>query len=114
MSVFDNIKTVAKERGLSLQVTAERAGLSKNAIYQYKNGKNPSLETLTKIADVLNVSTNRLINNSDDKTIQPNVETDNSIEGIKKRLVSYGGHPVTDHDAKLIKQYLDTLYEGRE
>lgn len=60
MTIFDNIKTASKMRGYSLQTTAERAGLSKNAIYQYNNGKNPSYATLEKIAQALSVSVSDL------------------------------------------------------
>jgi transcriptional regulator with XRE-family HTH domain len=61
MTVFDNIKKFSKKRGYSLQTTAEKSGLSKNAIYQYNHGKNPSLETLAKIAKVLGVSIDDLL-----------------------------------------------------
>lgn len=60
MSAFDNIKKYSNLRGLSLQEVAIKAGLSKNMIYQYKN-INPKLETLQKIAKVLSVSTDCLL-----------------------------------------------------
>lgn len=66
MTVFENIKKISKKRGLSLQDVAIKSGLSKNMIYQYKNGAKttegvkrraikPSDETLKRIGDTLNV-----------------------------------------------------------
>lgn len=46
MTLFDNIKKYSKQRGYNLQTTAEKAGLSKNAIYGYNHGKQPSIVTL--------------------------------------------------------------------
>lgn len=45
MTAFDNIKRIAKKRGMSLQTVAEKAGLSRNLIYQY-NGKPSQLSRL--------------------------------------------------------------------
>ena len=50
MALFDNIKKYSKLRGYNLQTTAEKAGLSKNAIYGYNHGKQPSVETLKSFA----------------------------------------------------------------
>lgn len=69
MSIYENIKKIAKRRGMNLQEVAVKSGLSKNMIYQYRlgygkcrgrNGKDihPSYETLEKIADVLGTTRN--------------------------------------------------------
>lgn len=118
MTPFERVKEISDKRGLSLQKVATDAGLGINAVYRWKK-QTPTSTSISKVAKVLNVSTDYLLGNTDE--IIPNKKgstdpepMDNSIEGIKKRLVSYDGSPVTDHDAKLIKQYLDTLFEGRE
>lgn len=64
MTTFERIKKYAKIRGMSLQKVAIEAGLSKNMIYQYKDGTNPSMKTLHKIAEVLHVEPNDLLSSS--------------------------------------------------
>lgn len=54
MAIFDNIKNVAKDRGLSLNEVNNLAGLGKNTIYSWKS-KAPSINNISKVAKVLNV-----------------------------------------------------------
>lgn len=54
--VYKRIHTMAQEKGLSLQKLAEKAGVSTNLIYSWKNKKNPSKTSLKKVAKVLNTT----------------------------------------------------------
>ncbi|QIL49897.1 helix-turn-helix transcriptional regulator [Weissella coleopterorum] len=114
---FERIKKISRDKGMSLSQLNKKANMKDNVIYSWKS-KEPSATAIKKVADVLGVSVDYLLGNADEmlpnKEGTTNEPVDNSIEGIKARLVSYDGSPVTDHDAKLIKQYLDTLFEGRE
>ncbi|CAK1245424.1 Transcriptional regulator [Fructobacillus evanidus] len=65
MTVFDRTKKISKLRGFSLQKTAEKAGLSQNAIYNWKT-KEPSNVSLKAVASVLGVSTDYLTGKTDD------------------------------------------------
>ncbi|WP_027699787.1 helix-turn-helix domain-containing protein [Weissella oryzae] len=123
MTTFERIKKISKEQGYSsLRVLSEKAGLGTNAIYQWKN-KIPRTDNLQAVADILNVSVDYLLGNTDEKTPQ-STKTEESQEidldvltdtdNIKKRLISFGGKPVTEHDAKVISQFLKTYYEGRD
>lgn len=100
MTAFDNIKKYATIRGYSLQEVAEKAGLSKNMIYQYKK-VNPKLETLKKIANVLNVSTNDLIeyksNHSQEQTVDIN---DDDV------IFTYEGRKIPKEDLEMIKRFM--------
>lgn len=115
MTIFERVIELAKQKNLSLREIESKAGIAEKALYKWKT-YNPRVENVQKVADVLGVSVDYLLGNTDDKKTST-VEsegTKNTIEDIKKNLVSYDGRPVTDHDAKLIKQYLDTLFEGRD
>jgi len=76
MTVYERIKDISKKRGMSLQTVAKAAGLSQNMIYQYKN-VNPKMDTLKTLADVLGVSTDYLLGNTDD--MHANKKSDNVI-----------------------------------
>lgn len=68
MTLFERTKKASNERGLSLQQVAEKAGLSKNTIYKWKdNQQNPRFVTVKAVAEVLNVSVDYLLGNTDNK-----------------------------------------------
>lgn len=95
MTAYDNIKKYAKLRGMSLQEVAEKSGLSKNMLYQYKH-MNPKIGTLTKIAETLNVSKDDLLG-GDSKTADL---ADDST------LFTYQGKPIDDEDKEIIRRLL--------
>jgi transcriptional regulator with XRE-family HTH domain len=59
-----NIKKLRSEKGYSLEKVARLADLSLNTVIRIESGvnKNPTIETLTKIAKALNVGVDDLIN----------------------------------------------------
>ena len=101
MTTFERIKKYAKLRGLSLQKVALAAGLSKNMIYQYKDGTNPSMKTLNKIADVLHVEPNDLLSDTTNKenTAQADLDDDDTI-------FTFQGRPIPPEDLKIIRRLL--------
>ena len=101
MTTFERIKKYAKFRGLSLQKVALAAGLSKNMIYQYKDGTNPSMKTLNKIADVLHVEPNDLLSDTTNKenTAQADLDDDDTI-------FTFQGKPIPPEDLKIIRRLL--------
>jgi putative transcriptional regulator len=59
---MNRIKEVLKEKGISQTWLAEKAGKSYNTINEYaRNKRQPSLEDLYKIAEILNVSAKELL-----------------------------------------------------
>lgn len=64
MTTFEKIKETADHRGINLKTVAKKAGLSENAIYSWRN-KNPRTESLQAVADVLSVSVDYLLGNTD-------------------------------------------------
>lgn len=65
MTTFERIKQTARERGLTLNQLNDTAKLKNNIIYSWKS-KTPSAESLSKVADVLGVSVDYLLGNTDD------------------------------------------------
>lgn len=54
--IYQRIHDLAHEKGISLQKVAEKAGISINLIYSWKNKKNPSKSSLAKVAKVLHTT----------------------------------------------------------
>jgi len=65
MTLFENIQKTAKLRGLSLRSVNEKAQLGPNAIYKWKR-QTPSTDKLKAVADVLGVSVDYLLGNTDE------------------------------------------------
>ena len=62
-SISNNLKKLRSKKGYSLEKIARLADLSLNTIVKVENGvnKNPTIETLTKIAKALEVRVDDLI-----------------------------------------------------
>ena len=65
MTLFERTKEISKKRGMSLQDAAKSAGIGINSIYQWKK-QTPSVDRIKLVADVLNVSVDYLLGNTDD------------------------------------------------
>ncbi|WEV43001.1 helix-turn-helix transcriptional regulator [Lactobacillus sp. ESL0684] len=102
MTLFDNLKIMAKNHGMSLLQINEKAGLGKNAIYKWKT-QQPSTENLQKVARVLHTSTDYLLGNTDDPSPVSNKDEKPFLDiGDDERIYSYRGKPVP-------KEYLDVI-----
>lgn len=62
-NIADNLKRIRSKKGYSLEKVARLSELSLNTIVKVENGanKNPTIETLTKIAQALETSVDNLI-----------------------------------------------------
>ncbi len=61
MTVGQNIKRLRKEKGLTQKQLGDKCGLADSAIRKYElGGANPKIETLDKIASVLETTTDEL------------------------------------------------------
>ena len=111
MTVYERIKEISKARGMSLQSVAKSAGLSQNMIYQYKK-VNPKTETLRTLADVLGVSVDYLLGNTDE--MHSNKKDDNDPVDLDKVLSEEGmamfdGQPLSDEYKKALLAMLKTM-----
>lgn len=98
MTVLDRIKKVSKKRGFSLTQVNDKANLGKNTIYSWKT-KEPSINNLKAVADVLNVSVDYLLGNTD------NPESSTSSDDLTKnqKLIAYSIDPdISDEERQAI------------
>lgn len=69
MTTFERVKQISKKHGYSsLRTLAEDAGLSQNALYSWRKNE-PSSKSAKAVADVLGVSVDYLLGNTDETTI---------------------------------------------
>lgn len=100
MTVFERTKKIASSKRLSLQNLAEKAGLGINSIYSWKK-KDPSITRLTKVADVLNVSVDYLLGNTDNPSKKKSVDlNDDDV------IMTFEGKPIPPEDLELMKRLL--------
>ncbi|WP_072566884.1 helix-turn-helix domain-containing protein [Lactiplantibacillus plantarum] len=104
MTMFDRVKEISKKRGLTLAQLNEKVGLKQNVIYSWKT-KTPSVDKVKAVADVLNVSVDYLLGNTND--------TSTSTEPKKVDLadddyiMTYQGKPIPPEDMEYIKRILN-------
>ncbi len=93
-----------------------------NVIYGWKT-KKPDYDNLRAVADVLGVSVDYLLGNTDEMhPKKTNIVSINNTdidlkdlldpEKIEQRTVSYDGQPISDHDMKLIQTILEQMAKG--
>ncbi|MGL5747560.1 MAG: helix-turn-helix domain-containing protein [Weissella cibaria] len=111
MTVFERIKELAKKRGYSLTRLNNEAGLGTNSIYHWRT-KSPSTASLKKVADVLGVSVDYLLGNTEE--MHSNKRDDNVPIDLDKALSEEGmamfdGQPLSDEYKKALLAMLKTM-----
>ena len=111
MNTFERIKEISKERGLNLKKIAIEAGLSENAIYKWKT-QTPQSNALQAVADVLGVSVDYLLGNTDDMHANKKATTysDDLKEYFDEHpVLKFDGKEIPDAEMKIIKRILEDM-----
>ena len=98
MTIFERTKELAKKRGLSLQETAKAAGIGINSIYSWKD-KKPSVDRIKAVADVLGVSVDYLLGNTDEMHSNKKDDMPVDLEEVLDKLgptLRFEGKELTD------------------
>ena len=114
-SLFEKIKELCQNRGISINSLEETLGYSRNTIYSMKN-KKPNAERLQEIADYFNVSTDYLLGRTDNPAIAGDTITKAEIDLKKDAAESffYDGHELNDEDLDLISSLLEARMRNRK
>ena len=106
MEFSERLKKLRKDAGLTQVDVAEKLGISQPAYASWERGvKKPTQENLVKIAQILNVSIDYLVGNSEEKLD----ELDN-IE-LLFRMNSKG---LTDEEKEIFKKELNVFMKERK
>lgn len=113
MTVIERIKEISKKRGWNLQKTATEAGIGINTIYKWKS-QTPKIDAISKVADVLGVSVDYLLGNTDEMHGNKSTPTDTDLEDMLDGAVAYGGKPMSDNDRTILKGMLKAYFDNKE
>lgn len=106
MTTFELIKKLAREQGMTLAQLNERSGLGKNSIYHWST-KTPSTDSLSKVADVLHVSVDYLLGNTDDPNPAPKNGKPKAVDLADRDVpMTFEGRPVSDEDRAIFEAIL--------
>lgn len=102
MGLSENLKTIRKKQKISQKTLAKNSGVSYSMVSKLESGeqKNPSLDTLEKIATALNVTVSQL---TEDASIfdQFDIVMGNTLKEIEKELEEYKNSPIAYIDSWL-------------
>jgi len=101
MTLFERTKNLSKQKGWNLQTTAEKAGLSQNAIYNWKT-KEPSKVSLKAVADVLHVSTDYLLGRTDEMNPSTTETVKKADINDSDLLLAFDGKDIDEEDKQAI------------
>ncbi|MBB6217543.1 transcriptional regulator with XRE-family HTH domain [Anaerosolibacter carboniphilus] len=106
----DNIKYFREIKGFNKKELAELIGVTPAYLSLIENNerKNPAIDTIQKIADILNVSVDDLLKDRLNEEITKNSDEKTHIDTIAAHLE---GKNITPKKLKLIEQYIEALFE---
>lgn len=109
MNVVERIKIIAHKRSMTIKDLSIKAGIGPKTISNWRD-RNPQTETLQKVADVLGVSVDYLLGNTDD---MHSSNTQNKQPVDLKQVVddenwdewlSFDGKPLSEADKEIIRR----------
>lgn len=109
MTVLERIKEVSKLRGYNLTKVNEMAHLGKNTIYSWKT-KEPSHNNVQAVADVLGVSVDYLLGNTDEIHINKKDAPYDLKEFIDSTpVLKYDGKDIPEAEMRIIRRILEDM-----
>ncbi|WP_424571912.1 helix-turn-helix domain-containing protein [Weissella soli] len=109
MNLVERIKMIAHKRSMTIKDLSIKAGIGPKTISNWRD-RNPQTETLQKVADVLGVSVDYLLGNTDD---MHSSNTQNKQPVDLKQVVddenwdewlSFDGKPLSEADKEIIRR----------
>ena len=87
----ENLKIARERKGLSQKDMAENIGVAKSTYSLYESGnREPNVQTIKKIADILNVSADELLGiNEEPTTIAAHFEGDDYTEAEMDEILKF-------------------------
>ena len=107
----ERLKELRKNTGYTQKEIAEHIGTSQPSYQNWEKGsRKPSRETIQKLADFFNVSTDYLLGQTD----IPNSTLEADIDTALDNSVAYDGTPITDNDREIIKDFLKDYFANKK
>ncbi len=99
--IGDTLRSLREKTNKTQEETAKALGIKRSAYSHFENNRNnPDNETLVKMANYFNVSTDYLLGReTSDKS---DIDLDKAIDESR----SFDGKPISDHDREVVKKIL--------
>ena len=111
MTLYERIDELAKKQKISVFDLSLKLGMSRNAIYQWKKSV-PNVEAVQKVADYFNVSVDYLLDRTEQKAIESDMDT--KLARMMDNAMSYDGKPISDEDRPIIKGILKAYFDNKK
>lgn len=116
MSIGQRIKTIRKQRGLSIDELADKLGKNRTTVYRYENGdiENLPLYILGSLAKALNTTPAHLMGWEENE--RPSTEDTTPLETkyMAKWLSEMGVNKLTEEECIKVMEYAKFLLSIRE
>ncbi|MDA1478048.1 helix-turn-helix domain-containing protein [Bacillus changyiensis] len=110
MTLGERLKNARKKLGLSQKQVAEKVNSTEKTISNYeRNYRDPDTETLIKLSDLYNVTTDYLLGRTPKKASKLDETVNEAIEELKNEdtlLFMKNNEEIDEETARLIKQAL--------
>lgn len=107
--IGDTLRSLREKTNKTQEETAKVLGIKRSAYSHFENNRNnPDNETLVKMANYFNVSTDYLLGRK--APHKDDIDLDRAIDNA----MSFDGKPVTEHDKKMMKQLWKAYMAGKE
>lgn len=108
----NRLKQLRNEKNWTIDDIAEKLDIGSSTYGGYETEyRKPPIETLTKIANIYNVSIDYILGLSDEKNIKE-IEH-NAFEYLKKNDLNWKGVPLSDEELKPIRDLLEVIVRDR-
>lgn len=109
MIVFENIKSLARSRHITMKDLAIELGFSENLFYTWKK-TNPKASDLAKVADYFHVSVDYLLGREEKSEKQFSPELEEAIDHAE----AFEGTPLTTQDKAILRGVIAAYLENRD
>ena len=111
MTVFENIKNLAKSRHITMKDLAIELGFSENLFYTWKK-TNPKASDLAKVADYFHVSVDYLLGREENVQFEKQFSTE--LEEAIDHAEAFEGTPLTTQDKAILRGVIAAYLENRD
>lgn len=104
------LREVRKHKKMTQETLANLLGVGKSTIAGYEKGfRKPKLETINKIAEIFNTSSDYLLGLTNSKTPkEPTKDLDKLLRDTEEEY-NFKGQPITNKDLQFLLDYLDRI-----
>lgn len=111
MDMGNRIAELRSNAHMSQFQLAKVLGIGTSTLGMYEtNKRKPSPKVLKRIADYFNVSTDYLLERSNNKKGKKGLSLDEAVDSV----MSFDGRPVTDHDRQMMKSLWKSYLENKD